>query len=202
MGYPPVVAILAQQTSAARSADVARSAEQVAAAASQIETWTRSILDWAPSGVAGAVIIVAGWALGMLAGSVARRVGSRARIDPIVLQLISRVIRLAVFVFGVVTGLGTMGVDVSALVAGLGLTGFALGFALRDTLSNTIAGVMLLLYRPFMVDDIISVAGATGKVSAMDLRYTTIASEGKRVLVPNATLLSNVVTVVNANQHP
>ena len=48
---------------------------------------------------------------------------------------------------------GTVGVDVSALVAGLGLAGFAIGFALRDAVSNTLAGVLVLMYQPFRVGD-------------------------------------------------
>ena len=58
-----------------------------------------------------------------------------------------------VIAIGLVTGFGTMGIDVSALIAGLGLSGFALGFALRDAVSNLIAGVLILLYRPFSYGD-------------------------------------------------
>ena len=50
---------------------------------------------------------------------------------------------------GVITALGTIGVDVTGLVAGFGLTGFAVGFAMKDALANLLAGVMILLYRPF-----------------------------------------------------
>jgi small conductance mechanosensitive channel len=52
---------------------------------------------------------------------------------------------------GIVIGLGTMGVDVTALVPGLGLTGFALGFALRDAVSTLLAGILIILYQPFQV---------------------------------------------------
>jgi len=97
--------------------------------------------------------------------------------------------------FGAITALGTAGIDVTALVAGLGLTGFALGFALRDMVSNVIAGVLVLLYRPFHRGDTIAVAGSKGAVRRIDLRYTTIENEEGRVLIPNATLFSNPVTV-------
>jgi small-conductance mechanosensitive channel len=85
---------------------------------------------------------------------------------------------------------------VSALVAGLGLTGFALGFALRDVISNTLAGVLVLLYKPFRRGDRISVAGSEGVVSQIDLRYTTlVVDEETRVLVPNSTLFTNSIRV-------
>ncbi|MCH8157277.1 MAG: mechanosensitive ion channel [Nitrospinae bacterium] len=74
----------------------------------------------------------------------------------------------------------------SALVAGLGVTGFALGFAMKDTISNLLAGVLLLVYRPFAIDDHINISGQDGKVVAIDLRYTTLADGDKKILIPNS----------------
>ena len=71
---------------------------------------------------------------------------------------------------GLVTALGTLGVDVSALVAGLGLTGFALGFAVKDTISNILAGVLLLVYRPFSKKDYVE--------DSMDLDATSHGFRG------------------------
>src|SRR5947199_3735740 len=64
------------------------------------------------------------------------------------IDLLGRTAKITLIIFGLITALGTVNVNVSALVAGLGLTGFALGFALRDVLSNVLAGVLILLYRP------------------------------------------------------
>ncbi len=88
-----------------------------------------------------------------------------------------------------------MGVDVSALVAGLGLTGFALGFALRDAVSNLLAGILIILYQPFRPGDRIEVAGSAGTVVGVNLRYTVLDAGDRRILVPNSTLFSNSVTV-------
>ena len=89
-----------------------------------------------------------------------------------------------------------MGINVSALVAGLGLTGFALGFALKDILSNLIAGVLILLYRPFRVNDYIMVTGLEGAVTEIDLRYTTLQKEGQKFLIPNSVLFTNSIGLV------
>ncbi|MCH7888958.1 MAG: mechanosensitive ion channel [Proteobacteria bacterium] len=97
--------------------------------------------------------------------------------------------------FGAITALGTVGIDVTALVAGLGLVGFGLAFALRDAISNLLAGVIVLMYRPFRVGDHVATAGFEGKVMAIDLRYTTIDAGDNRHLIPNSTLLSKPVTV-------
>ncbi len=85
--------------------------------------------------------------------------------------------------------------DVTGLVARLGLAGFGLGFALRDAISNLLAGVIVLMYQPFRVGDHVATAGFEGKVMAIDLRYTTIDVGDNRHLIPNSTLLSKPVTV-------
>jgi len=108
-----------------------------------------------------------------------------------VVKLGARTVEIALIVLGVLTGLGTMGVNVSALVAGLGLTGFALGFALRDVLSNLLSGLLILFYRPFRHYDYVSVAGFEGVVSDIDLRYTTLQKDGREILIPNSLLFTN-----------
>jgi len=99
-------------------------------------------------------------------------------------------------IFGFVTALGTLGINVSALVAGLGLTGFALGFALKDTISNLLSGVLILLYRPFEIGNRIRISGYEGIVISIDLRYTELDSEGDKVLIPNSKLFTDPVTVI------
>ena len=114
------------------------------------------------------------------------------------LVLSGDVARITLLVLGVITALGTMGINVSALVAGLGLTGFALGFAFRDALSNLLAGVMILMYHPFHRGDRIAItglAGLEGEVVGIDLRYTTLQSPEKKFLIPNSLLLTNAISV-------
>jgi small conductance mechanosensitive channel len=114
------------------------------------------------------------------------------------LLLLARTAKIAMQVFGAVTALGTAGIDVSALVAGLGLTGFALGFAFRDVLSNVLAGVLILMYRPFRKGDLIAVSGLEGRVSGIDLRYTILEGDGKSILIPNSNLFTNPIVVTPA----
>src|SRR5689334_3220387 len=117
-----------------------------------------------------------------------------------ILKLGARIAGIALLVFGAVTALGTMGINVSALVAGLGLTGFALGFALKDILSNLMAGILILLYRPFRVNDYIIVAGNEGVVTEIDLRYTRLNKEGDTFLVPNSILFTNSIGVIESKR--
>ena len=112
-----------------------------------------------------------------------------------VLALLAKAGRIALIVGGGIAGFCTMGIDVSALVAGLGLTGFALGFAFRDALSNLLAGIMIKIYQPFTTNDTIEASGLKGKVVGIDLRYTSLASDGTRILIPNSNLFKNPVTI-------
>ena len=123
------------------------------------------------------------------------RTTDKIKLDENLAILLARVTRISLIVFGFVTALGTLGVDVSALVAGLGLTGFALGFALKDTISNILSGVMVLLYRPFDVGNQIEVAGHKGLVVSIDLRYTELEYENNKILIPNSKLFTTPIIV-------
>jgi len=192
----------AQQPAASAEAEAPADhhvATQAAAAVEEavgaLARWRRAVVAWAPRGFAGLIVLAVLWLAASIVSRVVRAVGCRAKLDSVLTNLFARTAKAALLTLGLISGLGTMGVNVSALVAGLGLTGFALGFALRDTLSNLVAGALLLVYRPFGVGDRISVAGVEGRVVAIDLRYTTIEGEDKRMLAPNATLFNNTVTV-------
>lgn len=128
-----------------------------------------------------------------------KAVRSRKILSEDLLALIAAVTRMALLIFGAITALGTAGINVSALVAGLGLTGFALGFAFRDVLSNVLAGFLILLYRPFGRGDLINVTGLEGTVLHIDLRYTTLDTADKTILIPNSNLFTNPITIAKGN---
>ena len=147
---------------------------------------------------AGAALVILGafWLAAHGAVALLRRFGQARLLDPDLTLLLGRAARVALLLVGAITAMGTLGIDVKALVTGLGLTGFALGFALRDIISNALAGVLILLYRPFSHGDSVAVGSASGVVSDIDLRYTTLTvDEHTRVLVPNSTLFTNEIRV-------
>ncbi|WP_207485602.1 mechanosensitive ion channel family protein [Arenibaculum pallidiluteum] len=145
---------------------------------------------------AGLVVILASLVAALVLRRVFRGLAQRAHPDHGDLWDLAGTVALwAVVAFGVVTGLGTMGLNVGALIAGLGLTGFALGFALKDAVSNLLAGVLVLAYRPFRRGDHIVVAGFDGTVMRIDLRYTVLQTEDTRILIPNQQLFTNAITL-------
>ena len=152
---------------------------------------------WMFAGRLGLAILLfaAFWMAGAMLQRVLVGIFERRTVNPDLEQLFLKTLRGCTLTFGAVSALGTIGINVSALVAGLGLTGFALGFAFRDILSNLLAGVLILLYHPFRRGDRISVAGSEGHVVQIDLRYTTLRGEGTVILIPNSNLFTNVITV-------
>lgn len=160
------------------------------------EQLSAQVVAFAPKLGAGLLVLLAFWIAGDIAKSLLWRAGNKA--DPEkqdVIQLLAQSIKVALIAVGAISALGTLGINVAAMVAGLGLTGFALGFALKDMLSNLLAGVLILAYRPFRRGDRIAVAGFEGTVTGIDLRYTILQGEQQQILIPNSVLLTNSITL-------
>jgi small conductance mechanosensitive channel len=154
---------------------------------------------WAAKVATSLIIFLAFVLVSIVVKKIICRVGEHS--DPqreTVVELIGATVRIALVIFGFVTAMGTLGINVSALVAGLGLTGFALGFAFRDALSNVLAGIMILFYHPFRRGDRVMIIGLEGIVTRIDLRYTTLQNETKTFLIPNSILLTNAITLDRA----
>ncbi len=106
-----------------------------------------------------------------------------------------------IVLLGIILALSQMGVSVGPMIAGLGVAGFILGFALQETLGNFAAGLMILFYRPFDEGDMVEAAGVFGKVNRMSLVSTTILTiDNKTLIVPNGKIWGDVIcNVTNEN---
>jgi len=80
----------------------------------------------------------------------------------------------------------------------LGLSGFALGFALKDAIANLVAGIMIIIYKPFEIGSELDISGSSGTVADINLRYITLKTESNVCLVPNSLFLSNKLTLKNS----
>lgn len=150
---------------------------------------------WLPKIAAVLFILVLFFILSKIVKRLIIKVSEKLSFDPHLTKFFAQVSRILFILFGLVTALGTIGINISALVAGLGLTGFALGFAFKDIISNILSGVLILLYRPFVAGDKIKVAGFEGKVISVDLRYTSLNTEKGTALIPNSKCFSDPVVV-------
>jgi len=125
---------------------------------------------------------------------------------PQVKRIIQKTGVTLIWIIGLLSSLAYVGVDVSAIITSLGLLGFAIGLALKDTVSNLISGIMIMLYSPFERGDIIEFGGSQGKVQWIDMKYTTLCNvKGMEsddiVLIPNQALFQKTIIVrEKANQ--
>ena len=155
-------------------------------------------LLYVPKVLAAVGLLLAFWLLAVGLDRLVRRFGSSRLVQSDAISIITRGIKVSLMLVGVVTALGTLGVNVAAMVTGLGLTGFAVGFALKDIISNMLAGVLILMYQPFRRTDRISIfnnISLEGEVVHIDLRYTTLELPDRRILIPNSFLFTNPITV-------
>ncbi len=154
-----------------------------------------SFLMFLPRLAVAVIIFLAFWIIARILRGIVLRFGRTRHLSPDIINMMEQVTEAALIVFGIVTALGTLGVDMGAIIAGLGLVGFALGFALKDLLSNFLAGFLILLYNPFIRGDHIEVSGNSGRVLEVNMRYTVLQGDDKRILIPNSTLFQNPVIV-------
>jgi small-conductance mechanosensitive channel len=147
-----------------------------------------------PSIVSAIVVLAIAWGLATVAH---RAVSHWARhIDnPTRRNLLRQVSYYAVWAGGVIVALDVLGADVQAMVTGLGLGGVALGFALKDIISNLVSGLLILLMHTFEIDDQIVVGNTEGTVERIEIRATHIRTyDGRLVLVPNGEVFMSRVT--------
>jgi len=118
----------------------------------------------------------------------------RSRADRSTQLLIGRVVFIAILTFGLLTALGVLGVPWATVVALGSVLGLAASLAMQDVLKNFVAGVYLLVERPFRIGEWIKVKDFVGSVETIDVRTTTLrTAEGNAVLVPNAILFAEII---------
>jgi small-conductance mechanosensitive channel len=124
-------------------------------------------------------------------------VNSKLIEDPDLVRIVSKGAQFGFQAFLAVTALGTVGIDTKPVIAGLGITGFTLGFALKDIATNSISGILLVLQRPFKKDSIIKVQNYEGKVLEVDYRYVKLQLKDDSVIhIPSYIVYSNPILVI------
>ncbi len=136
------------------------------------------------------------WFLAGLLRRVVRKAAEKSdRFSELLEQFMIKISFRAVMIVGLIVALGTVGINVAALLTVIGGASFIIAFALQDTLSNFAAGIMLLIYRPFDVGDMVEVGGVSGKIDQVSLVSTIIRTfDNKIVLVPNKNVWGQIIT--------
>lgn len=113
-----------------------------------------------------------------------------------IIHLLSKALSVLLLSLGFITALGTWGFDVTGIIATLGLTGFAVGLALKDAIANIVSGILLILYAPFKIGAKVKIAGREGVVTKIEIKHTTLEEEGVVHILPNSKVLGEVISII------
>jgi small conductance mechanosensitive channel len=147
------------------------------------------------------VILLAAKIVASIVSGVIRRMLSKVNKGSELLRdFLANITGQTIFIIGLVVALGRLGINTGPLLAAIGAAGFVIGFALQGTLSNFAAGVMILLYRPYDIGDVVTAGGVTGKVQAMTLVSTTLVTgDNQVIIVPNGSIWGSTITNATGN---
>lgn len=157
------------------------------------------VIPWGIKLLLSMVIFVVGRWLARLLTGVFHKVLDRARVEPTLVKFLSTIVYSVLLIAVVIAALDQLGVNTTSLLAILGAAGLAVGLALKDSLSNFSAGVMLILFRPFKVGDFVEVAGTSGIVEVIGVFSTLIRTgDNREITVPNSGIYGNTIINVTA----
>ncbi|MCB0120501.1 MAG: mechanosensitive ion channel family protein, partial [Anaerolineales bacterium] len=162
--------------------------------------FTENFINSIPSIISAILILVVSYYGGVLLSRLLRRVLQRQNADTGVVHLLTKSLKWAIISLGVIAALQIF-FDVTAFLAGLGILGFTIGFALQNIMQNFVSGVILLVQRPFTVGQVVSIAGFDGTVLKIGLRTTEMKTlDGRIVFLPNGDVLAQpIINFTRAN---
>ncbi len=151
--------------------------------------------------IIGAILIlIIGRFVSGLVGGLVKKALNRTNVEHSLIGFLVSLTKIGINAFAVIAALAKFGVETTSFVAVLGAVGFAIGFALQGSLSNFAAGVMILLFKPIKVGDLVETSGYLGTIVEIDLFVTVMNTlDNRRIIIPNGKLTSDVINNVNAN---
>ena len=163
-----------------------------------LEAMLAGIVASIPKIIAALVVFLAALLIaGLVRPGCARALKKRGADEQITI-LLGKLIRWGIIIMGTALALEQVDFDLTAFLAGLGIVGFTVGFAIQDVSKNFIAGLLLLLQQPFDLGDTIKVGEFTGEVQLVDLRATELRTlDGLYVLIPNADVFTSPITNIS-----
>ena len=146
---------------------------------------------------AAAVILIAAKVIASVIKHSLRKLAGRSRkFSLIMAQLVWKLCTVVIWIFAIVAVLGIFGIDLTPILAGLGITGVVLGFALQESISSFFSGIMIAVNNPFRVGDWVDIGDMSGTVEAMDLMCVTLSSgDNKKITMNNRNVWGS--TIVN-----
>ena len=164
-------------------------------------TWiTEKGLSFAISLVAAAIILILGYfAIKLIVAAVGKAVEKGGKKNTLFGNFVRNVTSKLCWAILLVVVLGKLGVDVAPIIAGLGVTGFILGFAFQESLGNLASGLMIAINEPFKIGDYVIIAGLEGSVLKVDMMATVLATaDNKKIVIPNKSAWGGPITNFSA----
>ncbi len=153
-------------------------------------------IRWAQNiGVFLGILLVAWFVSRILSGGVRRAVRATNQSSQLLENALVGGVRWIIMGIGVIMALSALEVSIGPLLAVIGAAGFAIAFAMQDSLSNFASGLMILLFRPFDIGDVVEAGGVSGTVSSLNLVSTSIKTfDNMLMVVPNSRIWNDVIT--------
>ncbi|MGB8369186.1 MAG: mechanosensitive ion channel family protein [Limisphaerales bacterium] len=144
--------------------------------------------------ISALVVVVIGFIVARWIGKLMDRWLTGKAMEPPMRKLLVRIVRLLIFAMALVVALGTAGMDVTALIAGVGVAGLGIGLAMQGILSNLMAGLTIIFTKPFRFGEYIEIAGVQGQVTSIELFTTTLLhADHSQVIIPNRKIVGEIL---------
>lgn len=157
------------------------------------------VVDWAINLGFAVLIFVVGRLLARALARFLERVLKHSGTDEILISFVSSIAYALMLAFVVIASLQRLGVNTTSVIAVLGAAGLAVGLAMKDSLQNFAAGVMLIVFRPFKAGDFVEAASTSGVVERIGIFSTQLRSgDNREITVPNGAIYSGTITNYSA----
>ncbi|MCP4982303.1 MAG: mechanosensitive ion channel [Gammaproteobacteria bacterium] len=165
-----------------------------------INTWiSENAIDWGIQIAIAIAIFIVGKIVARMISNVVRTAMRKGGTDDILVGFIGNITYAVLLVAVILAAVDSLGVNVTSLMAILGAAGLAVGLALKDSLGNFAAGVMIIIFRPFKIGDFITAGGVSGVVDEIGLFATLMhTGDNQRMIVPNSSIIGGNITNTSA----
>ena len=159
-----------------------------------------TVLEWSPKIVAGILVLIIGfWIVKIISNLIGKSL-DRSGVDKDLIPFLKSLVSVLLKVMVVITAAGVVGIEITAFAALIAGAGLAIGAAMSGTLSHFAAGVMVLLFKPYRVGDLVDIQGTVGHVEEIQIFNTVINTlDNKKVIMPNGIATSGIMTNLTSN---
>lgn len=158
------------------------------------------LLGWAPKLVGAILVLFIGFRIAAILADLIGKSMIKSKLDGDLVPFIKSLVSVLLKILVVITAAGVVGIEITAFAALLAGAGLAVGAAMSGTLSHFAAGVMILIFKPYKVGDLVDIQGTVGRVAEIQVFNTIINTlDNKRVIMPNAVATKDIMVNLSAN---